>query len=282
MKSSIRFKKGIISKYIFTLIMCIVTFAILIPILWMISTSLKVQGDVFKFPIEWIPKTFNISNYFSLFTEQYPFHRFFLNSLIITSACVIGNLITSSLAAYGFARLDFKGRDLIFLFYLGTLMIPFHVLMVPRFLLFKTLGIYNTYWALILPGIFNVLGVFLLKQFFMSVPFELSQSAKIDGANEFETYSRIILPLAKPGLTSLAILTFVWRWNDYEAPLIFLTKRELYTVPLGLTLFIDESGVQIIPLIMAAAFLSILPILLIFLLGQKFFISGIIAGSIKG
>lgn len=278
----IKLRKEKIIKSLLTFTMAIIALVMLVPFFWMVSTSFKVQGDVFKYPIKWIPETFNISNYYSLFTEQYPFHRFFLNSIIITFACVVGNLATSSLAAYGFARLDFKGRDQIFLFYLGTLMIPFHVLMVPRFLLFRSMGIYNTFWALILPGIFNVIGVFLLKQFFMSIPFELSQSARIDGANEFKIYSRIVLPLAKPGLTSLGILTFVWRWNDYEAPLIFLTDRNLYTVPLGLTLFIDESGIQIIPLIMAAAFLSILPILVIFLSGQKFFIAGITAGSIKG
>lgn len=263
--------------------MFIVGIAMILPFLWMLSTSFKLEVDVFKFPVEWIPRRWNFNNYREIWLNQNPpFYIYYLNSIKITVICVIGELCTSSLAAYGFARLEFKGRDKIFLMYLGTMMIPFQVLMVPRFMLFQWAGLYNTHWALILPGIFTTLGVFLLRQFFLTIPMELSESAKIDGAGELRTYWQIILPLSKPALASLAILSFVWRWNDYSGPLIFLTKRELYTIPLGLTNFIDEMGGQQNTLIMAASVSALLPMLFVFLLGQKYFIEGLTAGSIKG
>lgn len=276
-------RKQVLIKSIFTVVMFAAGIIMLLPFIWMLSTSFKVQGDVYKFPIEWVPRTWNFNNYKEVWLNQDPpFYVYYMNSIKITAICVMGELLTSSLAAYGFARLDFKGRDKIFLLYLGTMMIPFQVLMVPRFMLFRWLGIYNTHWALILPGIFTTLGVFLLRQFFMTIPFELSESAKIDGASELRTYWQIILPLAKPALASLAILSFVWRWNDYEGPLIFLTNRELYTLPLGLTNFIDEMGGQQDTLIMAASVSALLPIVIVFLIGQKYFIEGITAGSVKG
>lgn len=272
-----------IKKVLFTLIMFTIGIVMILPFLWMVSTSFKLEVDVFKFPVEWIPRRWNFNNYKEVWLKQNPpFYKYYLNSIKITVICVIGELFTSSLAAYGFARLEFKARDQIFLMYLGTMMIPFQVLMVPRFMLFKWAGLYNTHWALILPGIFTTLGVFLLRQFFLTIPMELSESAKIDGASEFRTYWQIILPLAKPALASLAILSFVWRWNDYEGPLIFLTERELYTIPLGLTNFIDEMGGQQNTLIMAASVSALLPMLVVFLFGQKYFIEGLTAGSIKG
>lgn len=275
--------KRTITKFLITIIMFAFGIIMILPFVWMLSTSFKLEIDVFKYPIEWIPKRLNLNNYTEVWLKQNPpFYVYYLNSIKITLICVIGELVTSSLAAYGFARLDFRGRDKVFLMYLGTMMIPFQVLMVPRFMLFQWMGLYNTHWALILPGMFTTLGVFLLRQFFLTIPMELSESARIDGASEFRTFWRIILPLAKPALASLAILSFVWRWNDYEGPLIFLTKRNLYTIPLGLTNFIDEMGGQQNTLIMAASVSAILPIIIVFLSGQKYFIEGITAGGVKG
>jgi multiple sugar transport system permease protein len=270
-------------KSLGTVIMAVLGLAMLVPFFWMISTSLKIQGDVYKFPVEWFPKLPQFGNYKTVWLDQDPpFFIYYWNSIKIAVICVIGDLITSSLAAYAFARLQFKGRDQLFLLYLVTMMIPFQVLMVPQFMLFRWMGIYNTHWALILPRLFTPLGTFLLRQYFLTVPFELSEAARVDGASEFRTFWRIVLPLAKPALASLAILSFVWRWNDYEGPLIFLTNRQLYTVPLGLTNFIDEAGNQQDTLIMAASVSAFLPILIVFLLGQKYFIEGITAGSVKG
>ncbi len=187
----------------------------------------------------------------------------------------------SSLAAYSFAKLNFPGRDQIFLTYLATMMIPPQVLLVPRFLLFLNFGILNTHWALILPGIFVIFGVFLMRQFFTSIPNELSESAIIDGANHLAIWARVIMPLAKPALVSLLIVSFVWRWNEYEEPLIFLNTKELFTIPVGMTLFMDEFETRY-SLIMAAAVSAILPVIAVFMAGQRFFVEGVMTSGLKG
>jgi multiple sugar transport system permease protein len=206
---------------------------------------------------------------------------YYLNSIKVAVISVIGTLLTSALGGYAFAKLNFKGRNVIFLIYLAAMMIPFQVTMVPLFMMFKWMGIYNTHLAIILPRLFSPLGTFLMRQYFMSLPNELIEAGRIDGVSEFGIFFKIMLPLAKPALATLGILTFVWRWNDYEAPLVFLSNRELFTVPLGLTNFIDESGMQMDNLIMAAAVVATLPMLIIFLIGQKYLIEGMTAGSIK-
>lgn len=282
-QGSRKLKINWIVKLLVTVLMAAAGLIILFPFFWMLSASFKLPLDIYKFPIEWIPKIWTWGNYQEVwFKQDPPFTLYYFNSIKVAVICVAGQLLTSALAAYGFARVDFKGRNILFLLYLATMMIPFQVLMVPRFMLFRWMGLYNTHWALILPALFSPLGTFLLRQYFMTIPAELSESARVDGAGELRIFWRIILPLAKPALASLAILTFVWRWNDYDGPLIFLTKRELYTVPLGLTNFIDEMGAQQDNLIMAASISALLPILVVFMLGQKYFIEGMTAGSIKG
>lgn len=254
-----------------------------LPFVWMLSTSFKIELDVFNFPVQWIPPHWDFGNYVTIWLHQSPpFYVYYLNSMKVTFFCVVGDLITSSLAAYGFSRLRFRGRDAIFLLYLGTMMIPFQVLMVPRFILFRYMGIYNTHWALILPGMFTTLGVFLLRQFMLQIPFELSEAARIEGARESMIYRRIIVPLSTPALASLAILEFVWRWNDYISPLVFITSRVKYTIPVGLTNFINLAGGMQYTLIMAASVSALVPIFVVFLVGQRYFISGITAGSVKG
>ncbi len=268
-------------KIILTAIAASIGIVMVLPLVWMLSASLKTEIEVFTYPIQWIPETIRWRNYQEVWAGLYPFGTFYWNSIQVTTISVTGLVITSSLAAYSFAKLQYPGRDVLFLAYLSTMMIPPQVLLVPRFILFRNFGILNTHWALILPGIFIIFGVFLLRQFFTTIPNELSESAIIDGANHLTIWSRIIMPLAKPGLVSLVIVSFVWRWNDYEEPLIFLFSRDLFTIPVGLTLFVDEFETRY-SLIMAATVSAIVPVLAVFLAGQKFFVRGIVTSGLKG
>jgi multiple sugar transport system permease protein len=254
----------------------------LLPFAWMVISSLKREIDVFRLPVRWWPDPLTFQNYVKVWTGEHPLPRYIGNSLIVAIARVVGELLTASLAAYGFARLRFKGRDLVFLLYIGTLIIPHQMLLVPRFILYRQLHIYDTLWALILPGIFTVFGTFLLRQFFLTIPQELTDAARVDGANELQIYWRIILPLAKPALASLAILAFVWSWNDYETPLVMLTTEKNFTIPLGLTAYIDESGGFSAALIMAGAVSSVIPIFIVFLVLQRQFIQALARSGLKG
>ena len=272
-----------IGRIALTLLMWSIGFAFIFPLLWMLSTSLKIESAVFQRPIQWIPTQPNWNNYKIVLMDQSPsFFRYYLNSIWVTGICLVGNLFLSALAAYGFTKMRFRGRDKLFLIYLCGMMVPFQVLMVPRFMMFRMMGIYNTHWAIILPNLCTTIGVFLLRQSFQGVPFALNEAARIDGAKEFRIFWQIILPMAKPALTSLAILTFVWRWNDYEAPLIFITNPKLYTLPLGLTNFIEETGSVKYTLVMAASVCALLPVITVFLAAQKQIISGLTEGSVKG
>ncbi len=254
----------------------------LMPFGWMISASLKKPIDVFSFPIRWIPRDIQWQNYKTVWlNEYYPFYLFYINSLKVAALSIFGTLLVSSTSAYAFARISFPGRNAIFLMYLATLMIPQHITLVPRFILFQWLDIYNTHWALILPSVFNVLGIFLLRQFFIGIPKELSEAAYMDGAGHFKIFYKVILPLSKPGFVSLTILSFVWNWNNYLDPLIFLNDKMLYTIPVGLQALLDNEGTQY-NLVMAGATCAVLPLMIVFLLFQKYFIQGIASSGLKG
>lgn len=252
------------------------------PFLWMVVSSLKREIDVFRLPIRWIPDPLNWNNYVEVWTGNYPLTRYIGNSLLVAVARVVGELTTASLAAYGFARMRFKGRDILFVLYVATLIIPHQMLLVPRFILYRQIGIYDSLWALILPGIFTVFGTFLLRQFFLAIPEDLTDAARLDGANDFQIYWGIILPLARPAMASLAILAFVWSWNDYETPLVMLTSESNFTVPLGLTRYIDEGGGFSAALIMAGAASSVLPVIVVFLMLQRQFIQALARSGLKG
>ncbi len=267
---------------IITILMWVIALLFIAPFAWMIVSSLKREIDVFRLPIRWIPEPLTWKNYVEVWTGDYPLTKYIGNSLIVATARVVGELFTASLAAYAFARMEFRGRNAIFVLYVATLIIPHQMLLVPRFILYRELGIYDTPWALILPGIFTVFGTFLLRQFFLTIPRDLSDAARIDGATEFQIYSRIILPLAKPALASLAILAFVWSWNDYETPLVMITSEANFTVPLGLTRYIDEGGGFSAALIMAGAVSSILPVIVVFLILQRQFIAALARSGLKG
>lgn len=261
-----------------TIAMLVAGVFMILPFLWMISTSFQTPSEVF---VRWLPSRLDWSNHVRIWTGSYSFVSYYLNSLKVSVIGTIGAVFMSSLAAYGFARIEFKGRDALFLVYLSMMMIPPQVIFVPKFILFNWMHIYNTHWALILPGMFSIFGVFMLRQFFMGVPKEITESAFIDGAGHFKIFSRLILPLAKPALATFAIIDFSWQWNDYENALVFLTSPKLYTIPLGLQNFILENNVDYNGM-MAAASAAILPMIAIFLIGQKYIIQGISSSAVKG
>ncbi|GCE09402.1 carbohydrate ABC transporter permease [Dictyobacter aurantiacus] len=263
-------------------LMWLLAIMFVLPFLWMIIASLKREIDVFSVPIQWLPNPLELTNYVVVWTGAHALTRYLGNSLLVAGARVLGELLTSSLAAYGFARLSFRGRNTLFLLYISTLIIPFQLLLVPRFILFQQLGIYDTLWALILPGIFTAFGTFLLRQFFLAIPEEFSDAARLDGASEWTIYWRLILPLAKPALATLAILAFVSSWNDYETPLVMLTTESHFTIPLGLTSYVDESGGFSAALTMAGAVSATLPIFAVVLVMQRQFIQALSSTGLKG
>ncbi|WP_241242753.1 carbohydrate ABC transporter permease [Paenibacillus whitsoniae] len=264
-----------------TLCMLVLGVVVLIPFIWMISSSFKIQADLFKYPIDWIPKNPIFSNYEEVWGGKYKFALFYWNSAKITFITVVGSIITSSLAGFAFAKLNFKGRDFIFLMYLATMIIPAQVLLVPRFILFDRVGLVNTHLAVILPGIFTVFGTFLMRQFFSTIPNELLEAAKVDGAGFWRVYWQICLPLTKPAIVTLLILTFTWHWNEYENPLIFLRSSDLFTLPIGLSSFVDEYGANY-SLIMAASVSALLPLIIVVAIFQRFFVEGIASSGLKG
>lgn len=271
-----------VSTVLLTLLFVVVGLTMLVPLIWMISASMKPEADVFNFPIEWIPRRWSaVENYRTVWGGEYNFGKYYWNSIKIAVGATALQVFFSALGAYGFSKVQWKGRDLLFTIYLATMMIPEQVTIVSRFLITRELGLYNTHLGLILMLSFSVYGVFLLKQTMSAIPESLSESARMDGANHWQIFSRVILPITQPTLATLAILKFTWTWNDYQHPLIFITNPELYTVQQGMQMFATQSGVYY-SLTMAAAVSSILPLLIIFLIGQKYIIGGISAGAVKG
>ncbi|AJY77891.1 carbohydrate ABC transporter permease [Paenibacillus beijingensis] len=253
----------------------------ILPFLWMIVTSVKSPSEVFVYPIKWIPDHLVWEHHVKVWTGKQSFALYYMNSLKISIVGVLGATLLSACAAYGFSRIEFRGRDALFLFYLSMMMIPPQVLFVPKFVLFDWAGIYNTHWALILPSWFSIFGVFMLRQFFIGIPREMTEAAFIDGAGHFKIFWRLMLPLSKPALATFMIIDFSWQWNDYENALVFLTDRKLYTVPLGMQNFILENNIDYNGM-MAAATAGIIPMLLVFIAGQKFIIQGLSGSAVKG
>jgi len=267
---------------VISIVMWSVAILFLMPFAWMVVSSLKRDIDVFRLPIRWIPDPISWLSYEKIWTGPYPLTRYIGNSLMVAAARVVGEVFTASLAAYAFSRMRFRGRNALFVIYLATMIIPHQMLLVPRFILYRQLHIYDTLWALILPGIFTVFGTFLLRQFFMTIPQDFSEAARLDGASEFQIYRQIIMPLARPAIASLAILAFVWSWNDYETPLVMLTTESRFTIPLGLTRYMDDGGGMSPSLAMAGAVSSIIPVMLVFLVLQRQFIAALARSGIKG
>ncbi len=270
------------TKIVLTVIFWVIGLSMLVPLLWMISTACKMEADVFNFPIQWIPPRWNLKeNMKEVWGGTYNFGLYYLNSIKVTVGATILQVFVSALGAYGFSKVHFKGRDKIFLAYLATMMIPPQVTIVSQFIITREIGLYNSHTGLVLMLAFSVYGVFLLRQAMLAIPESLSESAKIDGAGHVTIFFQIILPMVKPSLATMATLKFVWTWNDYQTPLVFLNSRELYTIQLGMKQFASESG-SYYSLIMAAAVSAILPLIIVFLFCQRFVVDGIATGAVKG
>lgn len=270
----------LIRKTILWLFLLGLSVLVIMPFLWMISSSLKVDNEVFSVPIQWIPKKFIFQNYINIW-KQVPLLLFYKNTTKLTIIITLLQLLTSSLAAYGFAKMKFPGRNTLFISYVATIAVPWQVYMVPQFIMMKKLGLVDTHLSLIILQAFSAFGVFLLRQFYLSIPEELSEAARIDGLSEYGIYARIILPLSKPALATLTIFTFVNTWNDFMGPLIYLNSTKLKTIQLGLRMFISQYDAQY-ALIMAASVVSVIPVVIVFLFTQKFFIEGIATTGLKG
>jgi multiple sugar transport system permease protein len=269
-------------KIITTAVMLAIGIFFLYTLFWMLSASLKLPAAVFEYPIRWVPENPRFSNFSEVWLNpSNPFYLFYLNSLKVTLLTVAGVLILCSTSAYAFAKMNFPGKNIIFMLFLSTMMIPTQVTLIPRYVLFQHMGLYNTHWALILPPLFYVVGIFLLRQFYYSIPNELIEATKIDGASHFRIFALIILPLTKPAMISLIILKFVSSWNEYMDPLIFLASGRLFTIPLGMQIYMDAEGQQL-QLVMAAAALNIIPVIILFVALQKYFIQGIATSGLKG
>ncbi len=257
-----------------------ITIVMLLPFAWMLSASLKLSRDVFAFPIEWIPAQPRWENYTEIWTKI-PLALFIYNTSKLTIIVTIMQLLTSSFAAYAFAKLNFPYKNTLFLGYIATIAMPWQVYMVPQFLLMREFGLNNTHLALILLQAFTAFGVFLMRQFYMSIPNELCEAARIDGMNEYQIWAKIMLPLSKPALSTLTIFTFVTTWNDFLGPMIYLTKTELKTIQIGLRMFISQYSAEY-GLIMAASVVALIPVLIVFLALQRFFVEGVASSGIKG
>jgi len=252
------------------------------PFVWAVSTSLKTPAQVFVFPPEWIPNPVQFSNYPDALTEI-PFGRFFLNSTIITGTCLIGSVLTSILVAYGFARIEFPGRDVLFMILLGTMMLPAQVTMIPVFIIFRILDWIDTFYPLIVPSYLgSAFYIFLLRQFFLTIPLDLEDAARIDGAGRVQFLWRILVPLSGPAIATVAVFSFMANWQDFFMPLIYLNSKEKLTLPLGLRMFRDEYGGAQWELMMAAVVVTTLPSLILFFVAQRYFISGIVMTGMKG
>ena len=256
----------------------------LYPLLWMLSSSFKPQRIIFADTSLW-PSEFTVENYRHGWNAiGVPFSHFFVNSLIISVSSVIGNVLTCSLAAYAFARLSFKLKGIWFALMLATIMLPYHVTLVPRYIMFHRLGWINTFLPLIVPHFLasDSFFIFLIVQFIRGLPRELDDAAAIDGANEFETYRRIIMPLAAPALITTAIFTFIWTWDNFFGHLLYLSRVTLFTVPLGLRSFLDSSDKSSYGALFAMSILSLVPVLVIFILAQRQLVEGVSMTGLKG
>lgn len=270
-----------------TVLMGLFALTMITPFLWMISASLKLPLDVMKLPIEWIPKYWYPDNYLQVWNigdvapVDYHFGLAYFNSLKIAFINLAGSVTTSTLAGYAFAKIKFRGSTAVFFFYLATMMIPSQVTLIPRFIIFRNLGFTGTHLTLILPGLITITGTFLMRQYFLQVPNELRESAFIDGASEIRIWAQIMVPVAKPNMAALAMMVFLWNWNNYQDALVFLTNWRLYTIPIALTNFIEESVTEY-NLVMAASASALIPVFAVFIIGQRFFVKGLVAGAVKG
>lgn len=251
------------------------------PFLWVLQAAFSDPASAYVLPPRLIPENPTLENFQSVFATV-PFATFIKNSFIIASAITVGQLITCSMAAYPFARLNFPGKNVLFILLLATLMIPLQVTIVPLFILMRQIGLYDTLWAVILPALISPFGIFLLRQYYMTIPTELEDAARIDGASYVTIYWRIIVPLSLPALSTLAIVTFVYWWNEYFIPLIMINSQELQVLPVGLTLLRGRYSAGAVGAISAGITMAVIPILIFFLVLQRNIIKSVASTGLKG
>ncbi|MFP3126514.1 carbohydrate ABC transporter permease [Ectobacillus funiculus] len=271
-----------VRKSIITIVLLAFSILFLLPFVWMLSTSFKIEADVFTFPIQWIPERWNgFNNYKEVWFGDYPFYLYYWNSIKVTVLTTMISVVVSAMAAYGFSKVNFPFGNVLFMIVLATYMVPAQAILVPQFILYRKIGLFDSHLGLILLGSFSVLGTFMLRQFFMSIHNDYIDAAKIDGAGHWRIFWSIALPIVRPAIATYAILRFIWTWNDYQNPLIFLRTDSLLTIQLAMQKFTTING-EFYSLIMAAAVSAILPLVIVFIIGQKQVIEGIALGGVKG
>lgn len=271
-----------VSKILLTIFMAVIGICSIFPFIFMISSSFKVSGEVMSFPFHLIPQHFTMDNFTGLFTNgMYNFGRWYVNTIVMTGLCILIKIFFVSFTAYGFAKINFKGKDVIFLVLLSAMMIPSDIMILPRYLIFKQLHILDSMWALILPSCVDVYFVFLLRQSFVAIPESISEAAKIDGCNHLRIFWKIIFPLAKPSIATMTLFSFTWAWNDYMGPYLYISTMDKQMLSVGIKLFsaglIQDYGSQ-----MAAATIVLIPVIVAFMFCQQYFIEGVASSGVKG
>jgi multiple sugar transport system permease protein len=270
----------VVGRVLLYVVMLIAAAAILVPFVWMVTSSLKNNTQVFTVPIQWLPDPVVWQNYLDIWTKA-NMTTWLRNTLLLSVVITFLQVLTGSFAAYGFSKIRFPGRDVLFLAYVGTIAVPWQAYMIPQFILMSRFELSNTLWAMIALQAFGAFGVFLMKQYYESIPEELSEAARIDGLSEYGIWRRVVLPLSGPAVASLSLLTFVNVWNDYLGPLIYLRSPEIWTIQIGLKSLVSQYNAEY-ALIMTGSVLSVLPIAIIFMLGQRYFVQGIATAGLKG
>lgn len=276
-----RSPRHLLSRYGSLALLVLAAAVMLAPLVWAVSTSLRVPAQSFTLPPQWLPTDFVWENYRAVF-EVSQFGRYLTNNVVVTVAIVLGQMATASLAGYAFAKLEFPGRKVLFGLVLATIMVPIQVTIVPVFILITQIGWADTLLSLIVPAWPTAFGTFLMRQYFKTVPDELAEAASIDGAGQWQIFFRVYLPLAKPGLAVVAILAFNYHWNEFFRPLVFLSSPENFTLPLGLVNLQGYMGTGSISVVLAGIVISLLPVLVIFVIAQRFVIEGLMRGGLKG
>lgn len=275
-------KKIMPGNLLLTALFTVLSAFFLMPLVWMLSAASKTEREVWTFPIQWIPQDWNlIANFKAVWMGDVAFGLFYMNSVKIALISTIATIVISAMAGYALGKLDFKGRSLIFTLMLAFMMIPEQATLVPRYIMIKELGLYDSHAALILMGMFSSYFTFLLRQFMVGIHNDMLEAAELDGAGFFRIFWSVVLPLSRPILATVGIIKFIWTWNDYQGPLIMLNSTKLYTIPLGMQFFKEEFGTQISVMMMASV-AAIVPLLVLFLALQKQVIDGIAIGGVKG
>jgi multiple sugar transport system permease protein len=281
MSKNISKKPKIKPRLMINFILCvIIAFIMIIPFVWMLSASFKAKTEIFTDPIQWIPRVFRTVNYEKVLNDI-PFPIYFLNTAKITICVTALQLVTCSMAAFAFAKLKFPGRDKLFLAYLGTMMVPWHAIMIPQFMVIQKLGLYDNHLSLILTGAFSAFGVFIMRQNMLSIPDSLNEAAKIDGCGPFGIFTKIAVPLSKTGLATVTALTFTYVWNDYMGPMIYLDTDTKKTIQLGLATFKRQFDADY-GAIMAGTVISLIPVVIVYALAQKYIVEGVAFTGVKG